>query len=596
MTGFGVLDYTLFAIYLIASVAVGALFVKEQHTMKDFFLAGRSMGSLIVAISVLAALFSGITYLAAPSEIYENGTAIFVMVAAFFIATPFTTVFLMPFFYRARFISVYQYLGERFSQPVRLLASGLFIFRVVLWLALATYAPAIALQAATGMPIATSILLTGILTTMYTMMGGMKAVIVTDVMQFFVLFGGQLAIVIVALNHVPGGLGEAMNVAATHGQPLPSASLDPTVRITWLGALVGAAVLHLVQMATDQVSVQRYMTAKSMQEARKGLWIKLAFTLPVLGLFYMSGVVLRAFYNHAGDPVASGAIAKADYILPYFVVNELPDGMPGILVAAIYAASMSTISAGLNSLASATMVDFQYRKPGSAPTDRLQIRQARIWTGVYGMIVLGFAFVVPLLGNLMEATNTIMGMIGGPLLGLFIIGVFIARIGAKAALFGCLAGSMVAIAVMKWESPRDLASYQVRTVQVASVAGVPAEGRRQIVIAEVGPEKALHLRLFDDNGNLISERAGERIPGRVQKAIAPLLAGSAPDQAKLAAAAKPLLIKKVSFFWYTFVGMGTTIFAALLLSFLFPGRPKSELRGLVWDNSMFSNEEVKDQG
>jgi SSS family transporter len=506
MSSFHWLDYTFFILYLVASVAVGLLFVKEQRTMKDFFLAGRSMGSVIVAISVMAALFSGISFLGAPSEVYQYGLAYGFILFSFFFATPFTTLFLLPFFYRARFITAYHYLEERFSLPVRLLASGLFILRVLFWLGTATYAPALALQQATGLPLTLSILLTGVLTTAYTMMGGMKAVIWTDVMQFFVLFGGQLAIVIVAVMHIPGGFAEVWHVATTHGQAFPQATLDPTVRITWLGVLVGGSILNLVQMGTDQVSIQRYMTAKDLATARRGLWIKLAVTIPVMGLFYCTGAVLRAFYNHHDDPVATKAIAKADQILPYFVVNEMPAGLPGILIAAVFAASMSTISAGLNSLASATMIDFQQRlQKGPLPDDERQILHARGWTLLYGIIVIALAFVVGGFGTLVEATNVIIGLVGGPLLGLLVIGIFARRVGQNAALVGCLAGFALSILITRFWMP------------------------------------------------------------------------------------------SLSFLWITSVGAISTLIVGLLCSLIWKGRPPESLRGLVWENSMLGNEEVRDR-
>lgn len=451
MSHFAPIDYTFFGIYLLASVLIGVLFVKEQHTMKDFFLAGRSMGSVVVAISVMAAMFSGISYIGGPAEVFQNGAAFGWVLFSFFIATPVTTIFILPFFYRTRFITAYHYLEERFSLPVRLLGSGLFILRVLLWLGAATYAPAMALEQATGLPLEFSILVTGVLTTLYTMMGGMKAVIWTDVMQFGVLFGGQVAIVCVALGKIPGGMGEVIEVAKTHGQSAPAASLDPTLPYTWASILIGGAVLNLVQMATDQVAVQRYMTARDVKTAQRGLWYKLILTIPVLGLFYGTGCVLRAFYNHVPDPVATGAISKSDQILPWFVMHELPTGMAGILIAAIFAASMSTISAGLNSLASATLVDFQQRltqKP--LPTDSRQIIHARLWTFFYGSMVVALAFIVSRLGSLVEATNTVIGLVGGPILGMFLCGIFICRVSAKGILIGTVIGFAVSLVVALW--------------------------------------------------------------------------------------------------------------------------------------------------
>src|SRR5438552_1196167 len=187
-------DYAIFAIYLLGTVLVGLMVGKGQKSIKSYFLADKSMGFILVGVSVLAALFSGISYLAYPSEIYSHGVGFFFVALSFFIATPITSIVFLPFFCRSRFFTAYQYLEERFSVQVRVLASALFILAVLLRLGLATYAPALALEQVTGLPLWFTILCTGILTTLYTTLGGIKAVIWTDTMQFVVLMGGQLLI------------------------------------------------------------------------------------------------------------------------------------------------------------------------------------------------------------------------------------------------------------------------------------------------------------------------------------------------------------------------------------------------------------------
>jgi len=443
VTRFAFLDYSIFVVYLIATVLVGVLFVREQRTIKDYFLAGRSMGFIVLAISVIASLFSGISYLGAPSEVYAHDLSFLLVGLSFFICTPTTALVFLPFFYRAKFYTAYHYLEERFSVGIRTLASTMFITRVLLWLALATYAPALALQQVTGIPLWVPILITGALTTFYTTLGGMKAVIWTDVMQFCVLFGGQAAILIVALTRIPDGVAGAYQIGLEGGKFVLNLSLDPTVRITLWGLIIGGAFMNLVQMATDQVSVQRYMTAASLKEARRSLWLHLGMTLPVISVFYVSGVVLYAFYQVHGDPLATGHITKADQILPYFVINELPMGLPGILIAAIYAASMSTISAGINALTTATLVDFYQRLWRPNPEPARQLRLARYLTLFYGTLVLVLAFVVEKMGTLLEASNKAIGLVGGPLLGLFLLGILVRRANAKGAVVGWIAGVAV---------------------------------------------------------------------------------------------------------------------------------------------------------
>jgi SSS family transporter len=454
LSTFSSLDYVIFGTYLAASVAVGLISARGQKSLGDYFLAGRGMNSILVAMSILAALFSGISYLAGPADVYKNGFGFAYVVLAFFIATPFTTLWMLPKFYQSRYYTAYQFLEERFALPVRLLASGLFIFRVSLWLAAATYAPALALEKVTGIPLWVTILASGTLTTLYTALGGMKAVIWTDVMQLIVLFGGQFMIVIVALGKIPGGLGGVWDTSMADGRLDLSMNFSLAERVNIWSVLIAGAFLHLVQMSTDQVSVQRYLSAGSLKEAQKSLWIKLWFILPVLVLFYGTGLVLYTFYKVHGDPLAAGLIAKEDQILPYFVVTQLPAGLPGLLIAAIYAASMSTISAGLNSMASATVVDFRQRlgSPSTATASQ-QLGGARWITVGYGLLVIVLAFAVSKMpGNLVESVNTIIGLIGGPLLGLFFLGMFTKRATTRGALIGCLAGFVTLLGLFLYQA------------------------------------------------------------------------------------------------------------------------------------------------
>ncbi|MDQ3621427.1 MAG: sodium/solute symporter [Verrucomicrobiota bacterium] len=445
MASFSWLDYTIFGAYLAASVLIGLRFVKGQESLNDYFLAGRNMNRFVVAMTILAALFSGISYLAGPAEVYTSGFGYAFVLLSFFIATPFTAIWMLPHFYNRRYFTAYQFLQERFSLSVRLLASGLFIFRVSLWLAAATYAPALALKEVTGLPLWFTILCTGLVTTIYTVLGGMKAVIWTDVMQLVVLFGGQVLIMSVALSKIPGGLAGVWEINLQDHRFDLSFSFDPRERVTFWAAIIGGAFLSLVQMATDQVSVQRYLTAGSLREAQRSLWIKLWMVLPVVVVFYGSGLVLYAFYKNVGDPLAAGDIARADQILPYFVVKELPAGLPGLLIAAIFAASMSTVSAGVNSLTSATLCDFYQTLSGDEPlSERALLARARWLTLFYGVLIAGLAFgIAAMQTNLVESVNAIIGLVGGPLLGLFLLGMFTTETNTRGALTGCLSGFAV---------------------------------------------------------------------------------------------------------------------------------------------------------
>ena len=449
MNHFTPLDYAIFAIYLGATVAVGVRFSKGQNSLREYFLAGRNVNRYIVAITVIAALFSGISYLAGPAEVFQNGIGFSLIIFSFFVATPLTTLVVLPKLYSNKYLTAYHYFEERFSQPLRLLASGLFILRVSLWLAAATYAPALALQKVTGLPLVFTILCTGLLSTIYTMKGGMRAVIWTDVMQLAVLFSGQVLIVLVAVGKIPDGFQGVLNAALEDHRLDINLSLDPRERVTLWSVIIGGAFLNLVQMATDQVSVQRYLTAGSLREAQRSLWIKLWLFLPVFGIFYGTGLVLHAFYRQHGNPLTEGLIERADQILPHFVVTQLPAGLPGILLAAIFAASMSTISAGVNSLTSATISDFHLALRPEEEMDELDlVRRSKRWTIVYGLLVTGLAFAISAMrSNLVESVNSIIGLVGGPMLGLLCLGILVPRANTRGALTGTLVG-FVALLVL----------------------------------------------------------------------------------------------------------------------------------------------------
>lgn len=463
------LDVAVFASYMLLLIGVGVYFTRQQKGLKSYLLADQDIHWLIVAISVLAALFSGITYLGAPTESYFNDLAYLWVVASFFIATPITTLVFLPFFRRLNLYTAYEYLERRFDRRLRKIASGLFITRVTFYLALAVYAPALAIVEITGWPLWLAAALTGLAATTYTTLGGMKAVIWTDSLQFVVLCGGIVLILGFAIAEVPGGLPAAWQLAAEGGRTrFIHLELDPTVRVTVWGALLGGACHNLVQMVTDQISVQRYLTARSLEECQRALWFKLAVTLPLVALFYLTGTVLFGYYqayperepvlSPEGHVVARGDClseqaceplqgGRRDRLLPFFVVRQLPTPLPGLLIAAVFGATMAVVSAGVNALATAALKDFGPPPGAGEWPEPVQFRLARILTVVFGVAATLLALVIGRLGTLVEATVSIMGVFGGPLLGIFFLGALSRRANGHGALVGAVAGTAAGFAV-----------------------------------------------------------------------------------------------------------------------------------------------------
>lgn len=437
-------DYLVFIIYLAVSVAIGLKVGGKQKDLRTFLLAGNQVHWLLVAISIIAALFSGISFLGAPAETYSHNLLYLWLITASLVATPFTALVVMPLFFRLKFYTAYEYLEHRFDLRLRRLSSAIFIARVTFWLALAQYAPSLVVSEMMNIPLWLAVAITGACTILYTMVGGMKAVIATDVMQMGVLLFGVLVILFIAVGKIPGGLSTTFEVAQEGGRLVwTDWSFSLTTRLTILGAFLGGIFISMVQMVTDQVAVQRYLSAKSLKDGQRALWVKLALVLPVSLTFYAIGIVLYAFYQT--NPGTTPELASPDRLLPSFVINHIPTPIPGLLVAAILAATMSTVSAGINSLTTATLIDFFY--PHSTNTqppeeEQRRVRIARGWTLFYGVISAALALVVGRLGTLVEATNKIMGIFGGPLLGVFLLGILSRRANSQGTLIGALAGTV----------------------------------------------------------------------------------------------------------------------------------------------------------
>lgn len=478
------LDIAVFSTYMLILFGVGVYFTRQQKSIKAYLLAEQNVHWVVVGISVLAALFSGITYLGAPSETFFSGTAYIVVTATLFIATPITIKVFVPFFRKLRVYTAYEYLEKRFDRRLQYIASVFFIVRVVLYAGLAIYVPALAITAVTGTPFWLAVLVTGLVATIYTTLGGMKAVIWTDTIQFGVLCGGIILVFVFCMNKVPGGLPAAWDLARADGKTqFFFWTANPLERMGILAVLLGGVCNNLVQMVTDQISVQRYLTAASLKECSRALWLKLALLVPIVLLVYVSGTMIYGFYRATPSQVPALEAAaqvphlyekspellaqlmerakaktppdmtaapgtptrplKSDQLLPYFVMHQLPSPLPGLMIAAILGATMAVVSAAINSLATTALMSF-----GRASDKQPTVLAAKLLTVAFGLAATILAlFVLSRLGSIIKATNLILAVVGGPLLGLFLLGAFSRRANAQGAIWGTAAGLATALVV-----------------------------------------------------------------------------------------------------------------------------------------------------
>src|SRR5688572_21536771 len=423
MSSFHAIDWAIIAIYLVAMAAIGVYFSRRQTSLDRYLLADRSMGWLPVGLSLMAALNSGMDYLMQPSSTIRYGIVLAVGIVSWLPLYPWVARVAFPFFHRLDFYSVYEYLEARFDLSVRALAAVIFLFWRLGWMATAMYVPSLAINAASNgqVDLNTMTIIVGVVVTLYTMLGGIQAVIWNDVIQFFIMFGGLAATVAIAWYSVPGGFGEIFATAAAAGKleawpPLtdPAAAgliaqlqsffQQPMTVITLLVALI---VGRMAQYTTDQVMVQRLKTTRSIKEARQAFAVNAAGdALWMIGLSFV-GLALFAYFQH--HPLPAGS--ETDKLLPYFMSVAFPIGAVGLVIAAIMAASLSSVDSAINACSSVAVVDLYNRlwkrrelrtEPRSEASDREQVIAGRVATMIVGVLGTTLACNVGAIGSLLE--------------------------------------------------------------------------------------------------------------------------------------------------------------------------------------------------
>ena len=473
--GLHLVDWIVLVVYLLAMVAVGASFYKGQKTTKDFFLAGRSMGWLPVGLSVVATLFSAISYMSIPSGIQMHGIVLSMCAFMVFLCIPFVTRIFMPFYSHMQVYSAYEYLEYRFDVSVRCLASAMFIAWRIVWMSLAVFSSSLALWAATDTPIPLWVIILGLgaFATFYTYLGGMKAVIWTDVIQFLVLFGGMAIAAVLIIFKVDGGLsgifeamreagkleplGNVPEIAAASGLWGKFIEFFTTQKATLVGVLVASFVGHLAFYTVDQATVQRYFTAKSLEDSRRSFWVNAIANVTIHFCLAFLGMALFAYFiKHPHPATLVGEPFKFDWKYPYFIATAMPVGVAGLLIAALYAATMSSVDSGINSCCTAFWVDFWQRlvhgqvKPQSDAGDEAQQHQqlvvARVMTGVFGVIAILSAIAISIFGAgaIIELTSKLVNSFCGPMFAIFLLGMFTTR----ARPLGVVIGAVTSVVVM----------------------------------------------------------------------------------------------------------------------------------------------------
>ncbi|KAJ3599031.1 hypothetical protein NHX12_032994 [Muraenolepis orangiensis] len=431
--GFGIADYAVFAVMLLVSMAIGLFQAlkkgKGEATADDFFTGGRNMPAIPVGLSLCASFMSAVQVLGVPSEALRYGLKFLYMCLGQTINALLTALLFLPVFYRLGLTSTNQYLKMRFGRATQLLGSIQFLIATLLYTGIVIYAPALILHQATGLNMWLSLFSTGIICTVYTTVGGMKAVIWTDVFQILVMFSGFLAILIHGTVLV-GGPARVLEIAYNGSRlNFDDFDVDPRKRYSFWSLSVGGSLLWLSMYGVNQAQVQRFISCRTERQAQWSLFVNQVGLYLIVGSAATCGIVMFAYYINC-DPLMSGKISSPDQYMPYFVLEifENHPGFPGLFLACAYSGTLSTASTSINAMAAVTMEDLLKPHLHNVPEKKLiLISKALSLSSLLDWGVLQGSF-------------TVMGVVSGPLLGAFILGMFFPAANQVGVICGVAAG------------------------------------------------------------------------------------------------------------------------------------------------------------
>ena len=445
---FSRLDFAVLAFYLLTLLLMGVYFSRRERGTEDFFLAGRRIPWWAAGMSIFGTQLSAITFIAAPAKIYATDWLYFLGGVTLLLVMPVVVYCFLPFYRRLNVTTAYEYLEKRFNVAVRLFGSAAFVLFQLGRMSIVLYLPAIALATVTGIDVIICILLMGVLATAYTVMGGIEAVIWTDVIQVVVLMGGALLCLGVIVADV-GGFGQVIAVGQANQKFRTFLwSWDSTQATVWV-VVFGTFLANLAPYTADQAVIQRYLTTRDEKQAARSIWANAALVLPSSLLFYFVGTALYVYYQ--GHPEQLEPTLQADSLFPWFIAWQLPSGLTGLVVAGIFAASMSSLDSSLNSVATAVVTDF-YRRFRPGVSDHRCLNLARWLTVLLGVTttVVAVVLVSIEIESLWDLFMQILGLLMGSLTGVFILGIFTRRANSVGALTGAIVSAFVLAGVQNF--------------------------------------------------------------------------------------------------------------------------------------------------
>jgi len=431
-------NYMVVGCMMTVSALIGIIFwgkQRKQQSAEELLVGGRSMSVLPVTFSLAASFLSAFTLLGLPAEIYTQGTQFLTALAfAPISALAITTIFL-PVFHNLQVPSCYHYLEVRFGPLVRFMVASLSAFSMAFFTSVVLYLPALALEQITGLDVDSACIALFIICVFYTSVGGIKAVIWTDVFQLIFMFVSTGSIIFLTTQHA-GGPGAVLERNTRDGRvQLLNTSLDPRERHTVWGTTFGVGFQWMGVFAINQMQVQRYLALPTLSQARKACVLSLALATLLVGLVGWLGLVLYAVYADC-DPITAKTVRKQDQLVPFMVLDiagTVP-GLPGLFMAGVFSGSLSTISSGLNALAAVALKDFVSPRMRQNLGEHKQALLTKVFSVLFGVLCYSGTFVIRYFPGMLEVGTLITGVITGPIIGLFMVGMLLPSVNNTGAL------------------------------------------------------------------------------------------------------------------------------------------------------------------
>ena len=437
------LDVAVLSGYLLLLMAMGIYFARRGHNSDDYFRAGQRIPWWAAGISLLGTSISAITFMAIPAMTYRTNWVYLLGNLMIVAVAPPVIWYYLPFYRRLDVTSAYEYLERRFGLATRLVGSATFMLFQLGRVGIVVYLPALVLSAVTGWNVYICIGAIGLLAMLYTTLGGIEAVIWTDVLQVIVLIGGALVSFVVIVAKVPGGIRGIVSTGLAEGKfHAVNLTGDAATTVLWV-VVLGNFFKFLIPYSSDQAVIQRYMTTSDERQAARSIWLNAAASVPLWTIFFALGTTLWAFYRTF--PAKLDPVGRTDEIFAWFIVHELPAGIAGLVVAALFAASMSSLDSSMNSMATVLVTDF-FRRLRPQASDRSCLALARMATVLIGLVGTLTAVYLAWVEtqSIWDQFLKIMGLFGGGLAGLFVAGIFTRRTHQTGVLLG-FAASAVAL-------------------------------------------------------------------------------------------------------------------------------------------------------